>query len=120
MCGICGVFTREPTAHRHDDAVARMTTLMVRRGPDDEGRWSDGEHVSLGFRRLAILDLSQAGHQPMVSPCGGYVIVFNGEVYNFRELRRDLEVTGVRFRSQSDTEVVLQALVRWGEAALLK
>jgi asparagine synthase (glutamine-hydrolysing) len=96
-----------------------MTALMTRRGPDDEGHWSD-EHLSLGFRRLAILDLSDAGHQPMLSACGGYALVYNGEVYNFRELRRDLEAQGSSFRSQTDTEVVLEALIRWGHEALPK
>ncbi len=95
-----------------------MTGLMERRGPDDEGHWTDEAHLALGFRRLAILDLSPAGHQPMVSPCGRYVIAFNGEVYNFRELRADLEARGHAFRSTSDTEVVLLALAEWGEDAL--
>jgi len=95
-----------------------MTALAVRRGPDDEGFWND-EHVALGFRRLSILDLTQAGHQPMASPDGRYVLVFNGEVYNHRELRRELDQRGEPpFRSSSDTEVVLRALCTWGEAAL--
>lgn len=95
-----------------------MTGLLVRRGPDDEGFWTDGESCALGFRRLAILDLTPAGHQPMVSGSGRSVIVFNGELYNFAELRSELEGAGVRFRSRSDTEVVLEALEHWGEAAL--
>lgn len=118
MCGITGVFTNRPEVGRHLEAVRRMTGLMTRRGPDDEGFWDDGAHLALGFRRLAILDLSPAGHQPMESPCGRYVIAFNGEVYNFRELRAELESRGHRFRSSSDTEVVLLALAEWGEAAL--
>lgn len=118
MCGITGVFTNRPEVGRHLEAVRAMTALMTRRGPDDEGFWDDGAHLALGFRRLAILDLSPAGHQPMVSPCGRYVIAFNGEVYNFRELRSELEGRGYRFRSTSDTEVVLMALAEWGEAAL--
>jgi asparagine synthase (glutamine-hydrolysing) len=97
-----------------------MTELMRRRGPDDVGTWTDGEHVALGFRRLAILDLSPAGHQPMETPCGRHVLVFNGEVYNFRELRAELEASGHRFRSTSDTEVVLAALATWGESALAR
>ncbi|MEJ5277093.1 MAG: asparagine synthetase B, partial [Thermogemmata sp.] len=95
-----------------------MTGLLVRRGPDDEGFWTDGVGCALGFRRLAILDLTPAGHQPMVSDSGRSVIVFNGELYNFPELRAELEGAGVRFRSRSDTEVVLEALEHWGEAAL--
>ncbi|GIU78026.1 MAG: asparagine synthetase B [Bryobacteraceae bacterium] len=90
---------------------------MVRRGPDDEGYWDDGR-CFLGFRRLAILDLTPAGHQPMVSGDGRSVIVFNGELYNFPELKRELEAEGVRFRSRSDTEVVLEALNRWGEGVV--
>lgn len=95
-----------------------MMELMRRRGPDDAGRWTDERHLVLGFRRLAILDLSPAGHQPMVTPCGRHVLVFNGEVYNFRTLRAELEGLGHRFRSTSDTEVVLASLAQWGEAAL--
>lgn len=97
-----------------------MTELMRRRGPDDVGLWTDERHVALGFRRLAILDLSPAGHQPMETPCGRHVLVFNGEVYNFRELRAELETSGHRFRSTSDTEVVLAALATWGEDALAR
>lgn len=97
--------------------IRQGSGLLMRRGPDDEGYWDDGR-CFLGFRRLAILDLTAAGHQPMVSGDGRSVIVFNGELYNFPELRRELESEGVRFRSRSDTEVVLEALNRWGEAAV--
>ena len=121
MCGICGIFTTDEAA-RHEDfglAVERMTGLMFRRGPDDGGFWVDPEgHLRLGFRRLAILDLSPAGAQPMVSHDGRSVIVFNGELYNFPELREELEGHGLRFRSTSDTEVVLEALNLWGVEAL--
>jgi asparagine synthase (glutamine-hydrolysing) len=119
MCGLCGYFAPEGGAASDEaaGAVAAMTALMVRRGPDDDGAWSD-DRCRLGFRRLAILDLTPAGHQPMVSSDGRSVIVFNGELYNFPTLRRELEAEGSRFRSRSDTEVVLEALVRWGEAAL--
>ena len=95
-----------------------MVSLMVRRGPDDEGLWSDHAHCAFGFRRLSIQDLSPAGHQPMLSADGRHVIVFNGEVYNFRELRAELQAQGIRFRSSGDTEVVLYALIRWGKQAL--
>src|SRR5512145_3228205 len=91
---------------------------MARRGPDDEGQWDDGERCWMGFRRLAILDLSPAGHQPMLTQDGRFALVFNGELYNFIELRRELEGKGVHFRSSGDAEVVLCALAEWGIQAL--
>ncbi len=99
-------------------ATMQMIDLMKRRGPDDEGFWTDRTHCALGFRRLAILDLSSTGHQPMTTPDGRYAIVYNGEVYNFKELREELEQQGIRSRSSGDTEVVLNALALWGRAAL--
>ncbi len=100
-------------------AVFEMAQLMGRRGPDDQGFWEDpGGHLQLGFRRLAILDLSDAGHQPMVSENDRGVLVFNGEIYNWRELRAELEAQGIRFRSRSDSEVLLEALTLWNRAAL--
>lgn len=119
MCGVVGVFTHAPVAAGQAGWVAAATDLMRRRGPDDEGHWSN-DHLSLGFRRLSILDLSAAGHQPMLTPDGRAVLVFNGEVYNYRALRRRLEREGVGFRSSSDTEVVLHALRRWGTGALAR
>ena len=115
MCGIAGElrFNQQPTPADW----THISELMVRRGPDDAGNWSDAR-CNLVFRRLSILDLSAAGHQPMVSADGRYVLVFNGEVYNFAGLRRELEQRGATFRSNSDSEVVLYALAEWGEAAL--
>ena len=115
MCGIAGElrFNAGPSAANWEV----ISELMIRRGPDDAGAWQD-EYCNLVFRRLAILDLSAAGHQPMVSEDGRYVLVFNGEVYNFPELRRALEQRGIRFRSRSDSEVVLYALAEWGIDAL--
>ena len=121
MCGICGIFTADRAAAQPEfqQAVARMTRLMIRRGPDYEGFWHDPNgHLQLGFRRLAILDLSPAGQQPMVSGDGRSVLVFSGEVYNFPELRRELAASGIAFRSRTDSEVVLEALNRWGIDAL--
>src|SRR5690242_10816800 len=110
MCGIAGFF--EPSRNRAMDErreiARRMASTLAHRGPDDEGAWADVEAgVALGHRRLAILDLSAEGHQPMHSADGRYVLVFNGEIYNFQELRRDLESRGHLFRGHSDTEVML-------------
>ncbi len=96
-----------------------MTAALVHRGPDDSGVHAlpDGAPV-LGHRRLSILDLSDLGHQPMQSPCGRYWVVYNGEIYNFREIRQELEQLQHRFRSDSDTEVILAAYTQWGLAAI--
>lgn len=119
MCGICGSYAlRQPVDQNQLEASTRhMMGQMARRGPDDEGFWSDGS-CALGFRRLAILDLAPTGHQPMITADGRYVLIFNGEVYNFAEIRPALEARGVRFRSTGDAEVVLYALAEWGAAAL--
>ncbi len=98
-----------------------MVAALVHRGPDDQGDCfvpMGGAMLGLGFRRLSILDLSQAGHQPMVHPETGDILIFNGEIYNFREMRAELEAGGSRFRGHSDTEVLLHALTKWGPAAL--
>jgi len=115
MCGIAGElrFGAQPGQANWES----ISKLMSRRGPDDAGAWQD-KHCTLVFRRLSILDLSPAGHQPMVSDDGRYALVFNGEVYNFVELRRQLEQRGVCFRSGTDSEVVLYALAAWGRDAL--
>ena len=118
MCGICGELQIGQGPARDAATIAHLSALMARRGPDDAGQWQDGGHAWLAFRRLAILDLSPAGHQPMLTPDGRYALVFNGEVYNFAALRRELEGHGLAFRSSGDTEVVLQALAHWGVAAL--
>jgi asparagine synthase (glutamine-hydrolysing) len=113
MCGICGVLDFE--AERLDpDRLARMTESLWHRGPDDGGLHV-APPVGLGHRRLAIIDLSPTGRQPMASPDGSAVLVYNGETYNFPELREELEARGHRFRGTSDTEVVLGAYLEWGE-----
>src|SRR5688500_7251838 len=114
MCGITGMLAFGSGVDRWRDEVARSVERMARRGPDDAGLWSDHASCILGFRRLSILDLSQAGHQPMVTGDGRFALVFNGELYNFREIRNDLRTRGVAFRSTGDAEVVLQALAEYG------
>ena len=113
MCGIAGFLNTngEPAS---TVLVKRMTDVIAHRGPDGEGQYVDGA-IGLGHRRLAILDLSPAGHQPMQTADGRYLISYNGEVYNFNELRTELEARGYKFRSQTDTEVVLNA---WYESLL--
>ena len=118
MCGITGF------VNSNGDAVSpvilkKMTDAIAHRGPDGEGHWIEG-NVGLGHRRLAIIDLSPAGHQPMISADHRWVLSYNGEIYNYRELRTELEAEGVWFRSQTDSEVVLYALAHWGTQALLK
>ena len=117
MCGIVGYLSnRQPI----DAALlVRMRDTIAHRGPDGEGHWlsTDGR-VGFGHRRLAIIDLSEGGHQPMLSHDGRKLIVYNGEIYNHEELRRELEALGWSFRSTSDTEVLLAAWQQWGEAAL--
>jgi len=125
MCGICGILSDDRGAI--EPAVRRMMDAMVHRGPDDEGfellnvgGYEFGPFAGFGFRRLAILDLTSAGHQPMFNPNTGDCLVFNGEIYNYRRLRTELQCEGVLFRGHSDTEVLLHALSRWGDAALQK
>ena len=118
MCGITG-YINVNGAPASALILKKMTNAITHRGPDGEGQWVEG-NVGIGHRRLAILDLSPSGHQPMISADHRWVLSYNGEVYNYRELRADLEAEGVSFRSQTDTEVVLYALAVWGTAALLK
>jgi asparagine synthase (glutamine-hydrolysing) len=120
MCGINGILRLSPSAPPIDrDEILRTRDAMARRGPDGAGAWfSDDGRVGLASRRLAILDLSAAGAQPMASDDGRFRLVMNGEIYNFAELRRELEADGVPFRSRSDTEVVLALYARQGPAML--
>ena len=120
MCGLVGRLAYADAPAPPDDTERSLLALAVRRGPDDEGFWSDRRGCVLGLRRLSILDVSAAAHQPMCSADGRYTLVYNGELYNFRELRAELESAGARFRSAGDTEVVLQALVRWETEALAR
>lgn len=120
MCGIAGIIA-DAAARLNRDDVALLGDALRHRGPDGEGRWfSDDGRVGLVHRRLAIIDTSERGDQPMHSIDGRYTIVYNGEIFNFVELRRELEAAGAIFRGESDTEVVLQAWRHWGEAMLLR
>ncbi len=119
MCGIAGFLDRSGEWSRDglERAVTWMASTLRHRGPDDQGVWVDAEAgVALGHQRLSILDLSPEGHQPMESASGRYVVVFNGEIYNFREIRRELEadLRGLTWRGRSDTEMMLAAIERWG------
>ena len=114
MCGIAGfVGFRDPAR------MSGMLKTLAHRGPDGEGIVApEGEPFTFGHRRLSIIDLSSAGSQPMSDPTGRYWINYNGEVYNYADLRRRLEAKGRAFRSQTDTEVVLAAYEAWGPEAL--
>jgi asparagine synthase (glutamine-hydrolysing) len=116
MCGFAGLFTtRGLTLDELEAGAKRMIDPLVHRGPDDSGVWADATAgLALGFRRLAIVDLSPHGHQPMWSPSRRFIVVFNGELYNFQPLRRELEQQGYRFRGHSDTEIILAAFEHWG------
>lgn len=121
MCGIAGIRVRESrSADWLHDRTIRMARTIAHRGPDHEGVWLNDGKVSLASRRLAIVDLSPDGEQPMRTADGRYVIVLNGEIYNFIELRAELESEGLRFRGHSDTEVLLVAIDRWGLVAALE
>ncbi len=121
MCGLTGFLQTTQTDETPLTRQAkRMMDQICHRGPDDEGVWADEEAgVGLGFRRLAILDLSPTGHQPMASANGRFVIIFNGEIYNYRDLRVELEAKGVAFRGTSDTEVLLAGAEEWGAEAVI-
>lgn len=117
MCGITGYFETVPRSTREElEATAvTMAATLHHRGPDDSGVWTDPiAGIVLAHRRLSILDLSPLGHQPMHSPCGRYVVTFNGEIYNFRALRQELEARGQQFRGQSDTEVLVACVTEFG------
>ena len=123
MCGIAGLL--DPGRTRGPDALGRdadrMADTLVHRGPDDHGRWVDPDGwVALSHRRLSVVDLTEHGHQPMVSADARWTLAYNGEVYNFGDLRRRLSSEGVAFRGTSDTEVLLAAVATWGLAAALE
>jgi asparagine synthase (glutamine-hydrolysing) len=122
MCGVSGLIDPTGTLSDPSGLIRGMTDTLSHRGPDDSGVWADPQGaVHLGHRRLSIIDLSDAGHQPMLSPSGRFVISYNGEIYNYLELRAELMRFGTPFQGSSDTEVMLNCIERWGlETALEK
>src|SRR6185436_17390894 len=119
MCGIAGLIGSNP-----ETVIASMLKAIEHRGRDDEGVWTSaapddvGRRVCLGHRRLSIIDTSSAGHQPMLSHDGRLSVILNGEIYNYREVREQLQSKGHQFRTQTDTEALLNAWIEWGEDCL--
>lgn len=113
MCGICGMLNFNGNRVEEND-VRKMMSEIKHRGPDDDGIYLN-ENIGLGFVRLSILDLSRTAHQPMFDESGRYVIVYNGEVYNYIEIREELKAKGYKFKSNGDTEVVLKSFIEWGK-----
>ena len=118
MCGIAGIFNIDGRPISIN-ILKKMTDIMAHRGPDGEGFWTES-FIGLGHRRLAIIDLSSAGHQPMQTENGKYVITYNGEIYNFQNIRLELEAKGYTFRSRTDSEVVLKSYQEWGKDCINK
>ena len=120
MCGIWGMMKTKSRINSNDIQYSKLAAQkMHHRGPDDDGFWNN-EHFALSFKRLSILDLSPMGHQPMVSECKNYALVYNGELYNYKNIKKTLESKGHSFNSTGDTEVILKALMEWGINALSK
>jgi len=122
MCGFAGFLDTQSrlSGDAAEDVARRMAAALRNRGPDDSGVWSDPDAgFAVGHQRLTVIDLSHAGHQPMVSANGRFVLAYNGEIYNFKDLRAELEKSGVRFKSQSDTEVIVEGCAAWGLEKLL-
>ena len=119
MCGITGLYAFSDSGRLALSRLQAATDAIVRRGPDSQGHFVY-DNVGLGFRRLAILDLSADGNQPMTDASGRYTIVFNGEIFNFRELREKLVRKGYQFHSQTDTEVILNLYVSEGRGFIKK
>ena len=118
MCGIAGLIDLKGREVRKE-TIKAMTDAIKHRGPDGEGQWVH-ENVGIGHRRLSIIDLTEAASQPMLSTDRRYVLTYNGEIYNYREIRQELETLGIKFQSQSDSEVLLNSLIHWKEKALIK
>ncbi len=120
MCGIAGLIASSGPLENHFNTVSGMTEAQAHRGPDDSGievvcSDENGATIVLGHRRLAIIDVPPAGHQPMINESTGDWITFNGEIYNYLELRQELETVGQVFRTGTNTEVILKAFSQWGK-----
>src|ERR1700736_6600077 len=113
MCGICGVFSTDQRQRVDSEALRAMNQQIVHRGPDDDGFFVEG-NVGLAMRRLSIIDI-QTGHQPITNEAESLWIVFNGEIYNHQELRKNLESRGHRYRTKSDTETIIHLYEQWGD-----
>lgn len=119
MCGIVGIIQKNKSVD--EDLLKKMTDKISHRGLDDDGVWvSKNKHVGFGHRRLSIVDLSSAGHQPMPSVDDNFTIIFNGEIYNFQDIKKELLEKGYRFKTKTDTEVLLCSYIEWGEKCLEK
>lgn len=117
MCGIAGILASELPRENKNNSLKQMLLAINHRGPDDTGIWQDENYnVALGHVRLSILDFTTNGHQPMISHSNRYVLTYNGEIYNFREIKQELDKSGKGFawKSESDTEVILAAIEAWG------
>ena len=115
MCGIAGFISKNDFPENAQEIITKMTTTLKHRGPNRQDVFlSPDSNTSLGHTRLSIIDLSDSGNQPMLSNCGRYNLVYNGEIYNYKDIRQDLIVEGVEFKGASDTEVLLNALLTWG------
>jgi asparagine synthase (glutamine-hydrolysing) len=120
MCGLAGFCEFTGLTNDAEAICEAMIGTLEHRGPDDKGIWLNREHgIALGHRRLSVQDLSQFGHQPMTSPSGRYVLIYNGEIYNFRDLQAELEKHGYKFNGHSDTEILLASIEEWGLASAL-
>ncbi|MCH2181429.1 MAG: asparagine synthase (glutamine-hydrolyzing), partial [Mariniblastus sp.] len=116
MCGICGIVFRDPQQSVQTEMLTRMNDLLTHRGPDGSGLWTEA-NIGLAHRRLSLIDLSENGRQPMVDPSTGSVLTYNGEIYNFRELKTEF-LSGTEFQSRTDSEVLLKLLASRGKAAV--
>ena len=116
MCGIAGIYRKDGIEPRHELALESALSALRSRGPNAEGRYQNPQ-ITLGHRRLAIIDPEQ-GAQPWIDPDSGVVLVYNGEIYNFKELRSALQERNHHFKSESDTEVLMQAYLEWGFACV--